>query len=68
MEINTTSYEFAHGHKPRGFGMWMFQANGFSFRHAGNYGDAKKAAKAHFAAMAKNGPAIDRHTRIEVCS
>ena len=25
LEFSTTSYEFSHGRKPKGFGMWAFQ-------------------------------------------
>ena len=25
MRINTTAYEAAHGHKPRGHGLWFFK-------------------------------------------
>lgn len=50
VEFNTTTYEFAHGRKPRGDGMWAFFFNGESnaansFWHSGTYAAAKEAAK-----------------------
>jgi len=48
VQINTSEYEFSHGHKPRGKGTWAFdiQGNGgnlFWVNNA-NYGEAKKLA------------------------
>ncbi len=51
IEFNTRYFEFAHGKKPRGYGMWMFE-----FRYGGKveridyaacmYSEAKKMARA----------------------
>lgn len=49
MRVETSTYEFSHGRKPKGYGLWLFGLT-FSgpsvqtFSHTGNYGDAKKAA------------------------
>ncbi len=70
MTISTTSYEFAHGRKPRGRGYWFFFFDGnqdvtnraFTFQSAGNmpYSEALRDAKA----MAR----IGGHYHIEVGS
>lgn len=47
VEINTTEYQAAHGHKPRGRGAWAFdiQGNGELFWvNNATYGEAKKQA------------------------
>ena len=56
VHFSTDWYQFAHGRKPRGFGAWAFQYvdgdgkhTGQAFWFTGNFGDAKKAAAAHFA-------------------
>jgi hypothetical protein len=58
--IETRQYEFAHGRKPRGTGHWAFHPNfGVDscspeiFWFAGSWGDAKRAAAAHFGAQGK---------------
>lgn len=57
IEINTTEYEWAHGRKPRGRGSWAFAPyrDRDELRRAfwdnGLYADAKRKAKAHFAAL-----------------
>lgn len=55
-------YEFAHGHKPKGEGSWAFEARysdgfgAYTFETCTmpgfKYAAAKKAAKAHFKAVA----------------
>lgn len=46
VSINTTEYQFAHGHKPRGRGMWVFdfddRRNAFVYK--GTYSDAMRQA------------------------
>lgn len=49
MNIQTELYQFAHGKKPRGFGLWAFVfqlMNGEKETHfiSGTYGKAKKEA------------------------
>jgi hypothetical protein len=48
IEVITSHYEFAHGHKPRGTGYWLFYFNPKRqhevFSHVGPYGEAKRAA------------------------
>ena len=48
MMINTTSYEFSHGSKPKGFGSWAFMINGeMKWFNQATYGEALKKAKAY---------------------
>lgn len=52
VHINTRSFEFAHGKKPRGVGSWAFGTHPRQdidklFWHNGPYSDAVKAAKEH---------------------
>jgi hypothetical protein len=57
IEFNTSGYRFATGKEPRGGGSWGFSAkrNYDSttdvFWANGTYGEAKKAARAHFSAL-----------------
>ncbi len=47
-EMSVARYEFANGHRPKGYGAWWFSLgrNGAwtDFRYTGNYTEAKKAA------------------------
>lgn len=44
--VSTTEFEFSHGRKPRGFGIWIFEVGNDIFESGPmNYGDAVKAAK-----------------------
>lgn len=52
-EIVTMDFEFAHGKKPKGYGMWAFATRrnpliSSIFYFTGNYGEAKRAAREHF--------------------
>lgn len=48
MMINTTSYEFSHGRKPKGFGSWAFMINGeMKWFNQATYRAALKKAKAY---------------------
>jgi len=53
MKINTTEYEFSHGKKPRGYGLWVFEVTGTDgngaytneiYSISGKMGDARKEA------------------------
>lgn len=44
--VETTKFEAAHGHKPRGYGHWYFEAGDETIVEVGNYGKAKAAAVA----------------------
>jgi len=44
--VSTTEYEFAHGRKPRGYGLWVFYFAGGFAHIQGTYAEAKKQAKA----------------------
>jgi hypothetical protein len=49
VEVSTTKYEFAYGHKPRGRGYWVFQKRGntnemYWAKNSLTYGEAKKLA------------------------
>jgi len=44
--VNTSSYEFAHGKKPRGYGSWVFEFAGGFAHIQGTYAEAKQQAKA----------------------
>jgi hypothetical protein len=56
VRILTSSYEFAHGRKPRGYGYWIFQVvaqvDGKWVKHEigdyGNYAAARKLAVKKF--------------------
>lgn len=64
VEVKTTHYEFAHGRKPRGTGLWMFHGyndrSGRTFEFNGTYSEAKKEA-------VKWARSRDCHM-VEVCS
>lgn len=46
MEVYTNEYEFAHGHKPRGRGHWMFKIGVEEVQFSNMlYSEAKKEAK-----------------------
>ena len=42
--VSTAAYELAYGRKPRGFGLWCFEAAGQWFEHTGSYSEANAAA------------------------
>ena len=53
IEVDTTQYEFSHGKKPRGEGLWIFSLVGRTVdgrrfeqyeRFFGKYGDTKRQA------------------------
>lgn len=48
MEVSTSRFEFDHGRKPRGFGMWAFFFEGETEPRwfSGTFGEAKKMAVA----------------------
>ncbi len=51
MRVSTTQFEFSHGRKPKGTGLWLFSvkfADGDSavFEFNGKFSDAKQAALA----------------------
>jgi hypothetical protein len=58
MRFITTEYEFSHGRKPRGRGLWMFVFLSYDLTtgksrtlpsyHNGTYTEAKKAFRARF--------------------
>jgi hypothetical protein len=59
VQFETVVYECSHGTRPRGTGSWAFCAYDkyrrddyldFVFWHSGAYGEAKSAARKHFAA------------------
>ena len=56
VRFDTTQYEFSHGHKPRGAGMWAFR-NKYTNEppiftpHRYTYSEAKKWARRWFAAV-----------------
>lgn len=73
MKFNTTEYEWVHGGKPRGFGLWWFSSEGsqyclpFTFEHTGLYGEAKKAAAKEFKRYRERfnlQGAEDRHLKV----
>ena len=48
MTISTTSYQFSHGGKPKGFGSWAFTINGgMKWFNQATYSEALKKAKAY---------------------
>lgn len=61
METNTTRYEFAHGKKPSGYGMWIFKITGTDASYSkytteqiqatGTFTDAKRAACREFKSL-----------------
>ncbi len=44
MTVNTSEYEFSHGRKPRGFGLWVFQVGEEMVWLRGAYTATKKQA------------------------
>jgi hypothetical protein len=50
IEVSRTMYEFAHGHKPRGFGRWLFEIVGSDDRGASTTIDGAYAAAGTFTA------------------
>lgn len=42
--VNTSSYEFAHGKKPRGDGQWAFTIKCDTHWFCGTYSEAKRKA------------------------
>ena len=51
MRVETSEYQFSHGRKPRGFGLWFFELTTpkgkREFIYSGMYGKACEAAIAH---------------------
>lgn len=46
--INTSHYQFSHGHKPRGDGLWVFRFKGCNDQtYYGQYGKVIAMAKAY---------------------
>lgn len=65
LEVETTQYEFVHGKRPKGYGMWAFFFDGETdslkaFWHTGKYSEAK--------AMAIRWAVVKGHRRIAVGS
>lgn len=62
VKFDSQDFELAHGKKPKGFGLWFFEATmddhcgSFSglgkFEVSGTFSEAKKAAKEHFCSEA----------------
>ena len=51
MRVETDTFFFSHGQRPRGFGLWMFSLTGGGFdlgefSHSGTFTEARKAAVA----------------------
>lgn len=44
MRVETMYYEFSHGKKPRGFGMWAFKIDGDVHFFLGAYTEVKRQA------------------------
>ena len=44
LEVETTKYLGSWGHKPRGWGHWIFQIGDEQKSFTGNYSDAKRRA------------------------
>lgn len=49
VEVNTSEYEFSHGHKPRGRGLWCFALSAYMVgtehvEYSGLYSEAKAKA------------------------
>lgn len=43
--VSTEEYEFSHGRKPKGYGLWWFATDRTpEFSYTGNYGEAKRHA------------------------
>lgn len=60
VEVFTGTYEFNYGKKPSGYGSWAFideehenlgNYYDYAFWSTGTYSEAKKAAKAYYAAL-----------------
>jgi len=48
VEFSTSRYEWVHGRKPRGYGLWYFRMpDGVTFSREGTFPQAKQAAAAH---------------------
>jgi hypothetical protein len=66
IEFSTSSYEFSHGRKPRGFGRWAFTAEGCSTEIFAPYSmtltDAKKWFKQHLI-----GQKVEGYFVVKVC-
>lgn len=44
VRVETTEYEFSHGHAPRGFGRWMFEVGSEWLDFTGLYTQVKAQA------------------------
>ena len=51
-EFTTSEYKFENGKAPKGYGYWMFEAEGYEYGTPGTYTDAKKKAKEYFKSIA----------------
>ncbi len=52
IEISTYRYEWAHRHKPRGYGLWYFELpGGVVFSYLGSFAEARRAAARFARAM-----------------
>lgn len=56
VEVDDTNYEFTHGRRPSGYGCWAFGPKKntdcmLAFWVTGKYGEARRAAQFHFAAL-----------------
>lgn len=45
IEFSTREYENEHGVKPRGYGFWLFEFEGYEYEAKGTLTEAKKACK-----------------------
>lgn len=46
MRFETSRYEWSHGHRPRGYGFWMFLVGSAQVSAHGTYSEAKRVAAA----------------------
>ena len=46
IETNTTKFEFSHGKKPKGFGVWCIKIGSKEFWFNGEFSNVKAQAKA----------------------
>ena len=58
MIISTESYEFAHGKRPRGYGLWAFKINGSLEFFQGTYGNTVKMAKEYAREILRDNTAV----------
>ena len=52
IEFTDTEYRFEHGKAPRGYGVWLFAFEGYTFEARGTLTEAKKACRNHIRVIA----------------